>query len=159
MPTIVHLARLLSFTLCVSASSSLPAMFNNVPLISLSLSLSLHVCVNWYAGVGLFCRCAPVFVCACMFGVCVCSLWMRESERKEIRCWELESTSLWRKFLGPFDLVFSLFSSAEHVFFSLSPLLTHATMLAHHSQYVWFRRLFVLFSRYSYLNTLRLKQR
>jgi hypothetical protein len=49
MSAIVHLARLLSFTLCVSASSSLPAMFNNVPLIyiyiSLSLSLALYMCV------------------------------------------------------------------------------------------------------------------
>mmetsp|Transcript_28101 Transcript_28101/g.70572 ORF Transcript_28101/g.70572 Transcript_28101/m.70572 type:complete len:167 (-) Transcript_28101:42-542(-) len=83
--------------------------------------------------------------------------WMKDSERTDIRCWELESVALWRKFIGPFDVILSLFSSADHVFFTGNPLLAHRTMRAHRSQYVWFRRLFVVFSRYSYLNTLRLQ--
>ena len=37
----------------------------------------------------------------------------------------------------------------------LAPGVNHAAMSAHASQFVWYRRLFVLFSRYSYFNTLQ----
>jgi len=36
-----------------------------------------------------------------------------------------------------------------------SPGLTYRAMLAHASQFVWYRRLFIVFSRYTYVNTLR----
>ncbi len=36
-----------------------------------------------------------------------------------------------------------------------NPCRTYRAILAHISQFVWYRRLFILFSRYTYLNTLR----
>lgn len=39
--------------------------------------------------------------------------------------------------------------------FSLNPLLSWRCMSTHASQFVWYRRLFVIFSRYAYCNTLQ----
>lgn len=65
----------------------------------------------------------------------------------------LESTNILRKYIGLLDAVFSVW--APVVFVRLLPLGSFRAMKAHHSQFVWFRRLFVIFSRYGYLNTLR----
>jgi N-acetylglucosaminylphosphatidylinositol deacetylase len=47
-------------------------------------------------------------------------------------------------------------SIPDHVLVArFEPWLNHAAMVAHWSQFVWFRRLFVLFSRYTFVNTLR----
>jgi len=64
----------------------------------------------------------------------------------------LDSVPLWRKYLGVLDL---LFVSAHCVgYVRLDGVLqVHAAMQRHRSQYVWFRRLSVLFSRYSVINT------
>mmetsp|Transcript_8546 Transcript_8546/g.16092 ORF Transcript_8546/g.16092 Transcript_8546/m.16092 type:complete len:141 (-) Transcript_8546:1013-1435(-) len=37
-------------------------------------------------------------------------------------------------------------------FMMLNPILVWRAMKAHHSQFVWYRKLFVIFSRYSYAN-------
>lgn len=37
---------------------------------------------------------------------------------------------------------------------TLSPLNAWQAMAIHHSQFVWYRKLFVIFSRYAYMNTL-----
>ena len=39
--------------------------------------------------------------------------------------------------------------------FNTKPWLCHSAMVAHWSQFVWYRRLFVAFSRYTYVNSLR----
>ncbi|XP_063934584.1 N-acetylglucosaminyl-phosphatidylinositol de-N-acetylase-like [Zophobas morio] len=65
----------------------------------------------------------------------------------------LTSVSIFRKYIGIFDLLFSAHqericvSSAEQV------SVIRKAMRAHHSQYVWFRKLYVYFSRYVYINT------
>lgn len=46
-------------------------------------------------------------------------------------------------------------SSGFRLYLNDSPGLTYRAMLAHASQFVWYRRLFILFSRYTYVNTLR----
>jgi N-acetylglucosaminylphosphatidylinositol deacetylase len=83
----------------------------------------------------------------------------------------LESLSLFRKYIGPFDICLSYLLSKTkttvsfmglaslpefHVFSICRNWLTlwHA-MQAHQSQFVWYRRLFIVFSSYSYINHFR----
>jgi len=64
----------------------------------------------------------------------------------------LDSVPLWRKYLGLFDLLFVFGRSMSYVRLD-GVLQVHAAMQRHRSQYVWFRRLSVLVSRYSIVNT------
>ena len=65
---------------------------------------------------------------------------------------KLQTTSIFRKFLGFFDVPFSLFS-CENVVVNFNLFRVLKGMTAHRSQNVWYRILFVLFSRYTYVNT------
>ena len=76
---------------------------------------------------------------------------LRESEIKIVGL-KLQSTNVIRKFLGFFDVIFSIFTSDQMLLnYNLFQVLRG--MAAHKSQNVWYRVLFVLFSRYSYVNT------
>jgi N-acetylglucosaminylphosphatidylinositol deacetylase len=66
--------------------------------------------------------------------------------------WKLESTTLWRKFIGVLDTLFSLQDNSLFVFV-FHPRWNYQAMALHVSQFVWYRRLFVIFSRYSFINT------
>jgi len=66
----------------------------------------------------------------------------------------LESTHLCRKYTGVLDVLTSLVQDGSQCFCSLTPWINYAAMQAHFSQFVWYRRLFVLFSRYTYVNNL-----
>ena len=57
-----------------------------------------------------------------------------------------------RKYMGLFDVPLSVLS--ERCYATVEPALNYRAMQAHFSQWVWYRRLFVLFSRYTFLNTL-----
>ena len=99
-----------------------------------------------------------------------------------VKVWTLETTNIIRKYIGPLDILISVVvwlclwlcgplrqgmramdygssSSSSTTGFCLclnnSPGLTYQAMLAHASQFVWYRRLFIVFSRYTYVNTLR----
>lgn len=77
--------------------------------------------------------------------------------RAELRGFKLETTNLVRKYVGPLDVVWSSLTAQGEMFVApgwLAFWSAHRAMQAHHSQYVWFRRLSVPFSRYSYVNTL-----
>lgn len=72
----------------------------------------------------------------------------------------LESPSLFRKYTGFIDAVVSVFAADElskshKLLISTSPSLCHRAMMAHASQFVWFRRLSVIFSRFTFVNTLQ----
>ena len=75
------------------------------------------------------------------------------------RAYELVSTGLVRKHSGVVDVAVS--AAVGHLldgrccFLSAEPWRCHAAMRCHASQYVWFRRLYVLTSRYVFCNTLR----
>lgn len=88
----------------------------------------------------------------------------------QIKGWQLESTNIIKKYLGILDLLFVLFqlllmnifsklsssanqSSSRLIFLHFNLLENFKAMKAHYSQFVWFRYLFVLFSRYSFINT------
>ncbi len=101
----------------------------------------------------------------------------------EIDAYELVTVPTLRAYTGMLDilttfvllLLSSLFSSSsassssasssswsllprEVMVTSGAPAVSHAMMQAHHSQYVWFRRLHMVFSRYTWVNTLRKMQ-
>jgi len=76
-----------------------------------------------------------------------------KQEQAPIKGYLLQSTPLYRKFLGPLDILFSLWGSDEEVACSFNLCLIYRAMAAHLSQLVWWRVLFLLFSRFSYINS------
>lgn len=72
----------------------------------------------------------------------------------------LESTSLWRKYLGVFDIGTSLLQARNDqqlvALVNTRPWRVYLAMAAHYTQFVWFRRLFVCFSRFTFINTFRI---
>ncbi|XP_026657335.1 probable N-acetylglucosaminyl-phosphatidylinositol de-N-acetylase isoform X3 [Phoenix dactylifera] len=80
----------------------------------------------------------------------------------EIKMWDIDSisTSILRKYSGPVDIWFSILcslSSGRQMYCipNSLPRKSYLAMAEHESQWVWFRKLFVLFSSYTYTNTLR----
>ncbi|XP_066268022.1 N-acetylglucosaminyl-phosphatidylinositol de-N-acetylase-like [Branchiostoma lanceolatum] len=69
----------------------------------------------------------------------------------------LESVSIMRKYTSFLDVLPSILSSASTLFLSGYPAILKAqrAMCAHRSQLVWFRWLYIAFSRYMVINTLR----
>lgn len=65
--------------------------------------------------------------------------------------YELQSVNLIRKYSGVADLLPSLL--ADFMFTKFNPIASYRTMSKHVSQFVWYRRLFLIFSRYGYVNT------
>jgi N-acetylglucosaminylphosphatidylinositol deacetylase len=72
--------------------------------------------------------------------------------------WTLTTTGLLRKYASLLDLPLTLAGGAlsapgaRRLFLSPNVLRGVAAMAAHRSQWVWFRRLFVAFSRYTFIN-------
>uniref|UniRef100_K3XAK4 N-acetylglucosaminylphosphatidylinositol deacetylase n=1 Tax=Globisporangium ultimum (strain ATCC 200006 / CBS 805.95 / DAOM BR144) TaxID=431595 RepID=K3XAK4_GLOUD len=82
-----------------------------------------------------------------------------------VRGWALESTNIVRKYIGVLDAIVSAWatrpccrgsatSDAAFVFL-FKPWWNYHAMALHASQFVWYRRLFVVFSRYTFVNTLQ----
>ncbi|KAK9829581.1 hypothetical protein WJX72_006605 [[Myrmecia] bisecta] len=73
--------------------------------------------------------------------------------------WTLVTTGMLRKFSSLCDLPLSLVESRGRqdivCYISLRPWKGVCAMVCHWSQLVWFRWLFILFSRYTFVNTLR----
>ena len=69
----------------------------------------------------------------------------------------LESTSILRKYIGVLDIFLSAAAAVsrpeKHLCVWAEPVLNYRAMNAHYSQFVWYRKLFVVFSRYTYMNT------
>ncbi|CAH0478151.1 unnamed protein product [Peronospora belbahrii] len=81
-------------------------------------------------------------------------------ETKVVRGWALESTNILRKYVGLLDTALSLWLSRQskderQLVFIFRPLWNYNAMALHQSQFVWYRRLFVAFSRYTFINTFR----
>eukprot|EP00850_Spirogloea_muscicola_P013029 SM000086S23081 [mRNA] locus=s86:498928:500992:- [translate_table: standard] len=83
------------------------------------------------------------------------------SDNCSLEAWELTSTNVFRKFCGPFDIAFSLLEyylskqGTAQCYVSLSMCTSIVAMRQHATQWVWFRWLFVTFTRYTYVNTLK----
>ena len=72
---------------------------------------------------------------------------------KSVRVFVLETTNLLRKYTGVLDVFVSILSG-KLLFIWMEPQLNYSAMQAHFTQFVWYRKLFVLFSRYTFMNTL-----
>ncbi|EQC28409.1 hypothetical protein SDRG_13738 [Saprolegnia diclina VS20] len=68
-----------------------------------------------------------------------------------LHAYALDSVRLWHKYLGPLDAIWT--SPSRTAVVAVAPWVNYAAMAKHTSQFVWFRRLFVVFSRYTFLNT------
>lgn len=82
--------------------------------------------------------------------------WLTQHPKSKLMC--LDTVGLLRKFVGPLDTVSAIcqhfLNSSQSTFCSWQPWLVWQAMAAHHSQFVWYRRLFIVFSRYTFVNTL-----
>jgi N-acetylglucosaminylphosphatidylinositol deacetylase len=85
-------------------------------------------------------------------------------ETKNVYGYKLISTNIFRKFSGIFDfpltwLHTNVFSNRLNCFVTTNPIDTWIAMTYHESQFVlipyWWRRFFVVLSRYTYVNTLK----
>eukprot|EP01133_Synstelium_polycarpum_P016362 gene16362-19465_t len=78
----------------------------------------------------------------------------------DLVAYQLETVNVIRKYIGLCDLLPSkLLASNErgdklYTSFGLFGV-NYEAMSKHKSQFVWFRHLFIFFSRYSYINTLK----
>ncbi|GAB2292282.1 hypothetical protein Dimus_026531 [Dionaea muscipula] len=82
-------------------------------------------------------------------------------QHRKVEAWALVSTNLLRKYCGPVDIWLSMLFAIAHpskealCLLNGHPLKSYHAMAQHASQWVWFRKLFVSFSSYTYVNTLR----
>ncbi|WCJ34642.1 N-acetylglucosaminyl-phosphatidylinositol de-N-acetylase [Euphorbia peplus] len=80
---------------------------------------------------------------------------------QNIEAWELVSINILRKYSGPLEIWLSMLLAAKksstetHCLLNEHPRKSFQAMAAHSSQWVWFRKLFVSFSSYTYVNTLK----
>uniref|UniRef100_A0A6P3ZUA8 N-acetylglucosaminylphosphatidylinositol deacetylase n=1 Tax=Ziziphus jujuba TaxID=326968 RepID=A0A6P3ZUA8_ZIZJJ len=83
------------------------------------------------------------------------------TSQRNIEAWELISTNILRKYSGPVDMWLSYLramqcsSGSVHCLLNEHPQKSFLAMARHSSQWVWFRKLFVACSSYTYVNTLR----
>ncbi|GMI86695.1 hypothetical protein like AT3G58130 [Hibiscus trionum] len=86
---------------------------------------------------------------------------LNDSAPGNIEAWELVSINLLRKYTGLFDVWMSNLDVKRHprgvihCLLNEQPRKSFLAMAQHVSQWVWFRKLFVTFSSYTYINTLR----
>ena len=84
----------------------------------------------------------------------------------ETPCYKLLTVPLWRKFTSVLDMPLTALLYKGNaststglinrmLFVNSNPAINNAAMAAHASQYVWFRKLFVYFSRYVFMNDLQ----
>ena len=87
---------------------------------------------------------------------------------KDIKLFSLESVNLFRKYISIFDLVLSVIQClvkqyTEEIKLKLIMLnlkdikVPRNAMYRHRSQFVWFRKLYIVFSRYMLINTLNVE--
>ncbi|KAE8663639.1 hypothetical protein F3Y22_tig00112925pilonHSYRG00083 [Hibiscus syriacus] len=86
---------------------------------------------------------------------------LHDSAPGNIEAWELVSINILRKYSGLFDIWISSLDvmrhpkGLRHCLLNEDPRKSYLAMAQHSSQWVWFRKLFVAFSSYTYINTFR----
>lgn len=84
-----------------------------------------------------------------------------KNSQRSIETYELVSTSIARKYTGPVDIWLSIFCSLcyprgqMYCLLNGYPQKSFLAMAQHRSQWVWFRKVFVFFSSYTYVNMLK----
>lgn len=81
------------------------------------------------------------------------------SNNRPLDAFVLASTGILRKYSGVLDVPWSWVTARRPplgaFFVNFNPKIAWRAMAAHRSQFVWYRRLFVIFSRYAYVNTFK----
>ncbi|KAL4238772.1 hypothetical protein ACF0H5_003479 [Mactra antiquata] len=78
----------------------------------------------------------------------------QDKQLNNINVFVLETTNIVRKYMSFFDIpCSSLFNMASFVSLPSEVIKTWQAMAMHNSQMVWFRKLYIVFSRYIYVNT------
>ncbi|CAN1143822.1 Probable N-acetylglucosaminyl-phosphatidylinositol de-N-acetylase [Linum perenne] len=87
---------------------------------------------------------------------------LQNTSERHLEAWELVSNNILRKYSGPVDVWLSMLLAtksnnreAAYCLLNDQPWKSFHAMAAHSSQWVWFRKLFVLFSSYTYVNTIQ----
>ncbi|KAI3949734.1 hypothetical protein MKX01_040951 [Papaver californicum] len=86
---------------------------------------------------------------------------LRETPQRSIEAWELVSVGMLRKYSGPVDIWLSLLRTSCYprqqmcCLINGHPRKSFLAMAQHQSQWIWFRKLFVSFSSYTYVNVLQ----
>lgn len=77
---------------------------------------------------------------------------------RRIAHYELESASIWWRYLGPLAIALSwLFAKRDClVFVNMDTHAAYCALSTHASQFVWYRKVFVVISAYTYYNCCRL---
>ena len=75
-----------------------------------------------------------------------------QSAKVDFKLMTLQSTNVIRKYMSYADIIFCEGYNGFHMF-HWNPFDSLQAMLCHESQFVWFRRLFVIFSRYTFANS------
>lgn len=66
---------------------------------------------------------------------------------------KLDSTTCLRKFIGVFDVITTFIFGGPYAVYSYDVSTVFRAMWMHRSQFVWFRVFFIIFSRFSYMNS------
>ncbi|XP_020618382.1 N-acetylglucosaminyl-phosphatidylinositol de-N-acetylase-like [Orbicella faveolata] len=74
---------------------------------------------------------------------------------EDVTVYVLSSISILRKYISLLDLPFSVYSQQMFLSSPQDIILAQKAMYAHRSQLLWFRRLYILFSRFMMINTLQ----
>ena len=86
--------------------------------------------------------------CAIFYGI---EHMMKSNALLDIEVFTLTTVMLWRKYIALADVNFIL--TDEWQAYRLNVYEAYKTLAEHTSQLVWFRKLFVIFSRYTYVNS------
>lgn len=68
---------------------------------------------------------------------------------------KLNSKNVLRKFCGPIDIILAILLRELYVYHHVSPLLAMKGIYTHKSQNVWYRRIFIVLSSFSYVNSFK----
>jgi N-acetylglucosaminylphosphatidylinositol deacetylase len=90
---------------------------------------------------------------------------LAQLDDEKLPVFQLKSVPLWRKYVGPLDFAYTVISRIRQfgkivnddnlILISKQPRHARRAMQCHASQYVWYRKLSVWFSRYVYVNELQ----
>lgn len=86
----------------------------------------------------------------------IASLCIEKKVPPYCKLYVLESVNIIRKYIQLLDLPISLLSASYWYLVTYEQKrIIKSAMAAHKSQYVWFRKLYMIFSRYTFINTLQ----
>mmetsp|Transcript_43 Transcript_43/g.46 ORF Transcript_43/g.46 Transcript_43/m.46 type:complete len:259 (+) Transcript_43:104-880(+) len=75
----------------------------------------------------------------------------KQPRYQDMSMFSLITTGFVRKYIGIFDAPLTMLNQSDY--YNWNPFTAYTAMKCHWSQFVWFRKLFIIFSRYAYMNS------